>query len=390
MTRDPTNNLAIRIAFLSLPTRTVRTLPESGHRRSRDHLHRSAPRGRMRPTRRRDGAAMGERSRGETKRVPVQTTYHGVEVTEDYRWLEDAASEETQAWTKAQHERTDGVPAGPAGLRRHPAQAEEILDDRRRPRTATRSGAGHLLRAQAAAAHAAAVPRHADRPDDTTTERVVVDPNAHRPERRDDDRLVRAVARRDLVAVSCPRTAPRTARCTSSTWRRAMSVDVQIPHVNSGTAGGSMAWRGDASGFWYTRHPAPGERPEEDIGFFQEVWFHELGGSTEDRRGSRRRVRRRPDRRALPVGVARRPLGAGPRRRRATAASGRSSSVSRARATGGCWPTSPTRSSTRSSGRTRSSCSRAKGAPHGEILRLPMAPGADRGRRERWSCRTRR
>ena len=47
-------------------------------------------------------------------RIPVTDTYHGVEVTEDYRWLEDASAEETIAWTKAQQQRTrayfDGIP----------------------------------------------------------------------------------------------------------------------------------------------------------------------------------------------------------------------------------------------------------------------------------------
>ena len=47
--------------------------------------------------------------------------------------------------------------------------------------------------------------------------------------------------------------------------------------------GGSPAWRGDSGAFWYTRYPAPDERPPEDLRFFQEVWFHVLG-STEDRR----------------------------------------------------------------------------------------------------------
>ena len=41
-----------------------------------------------------------------------------------------------------------------------------------------------------------------------------------------------------------------------------------------------------ATGFWYTRHPAPGERPDTDLGFFQEVWFHELGSDVvPDRQG---------------------------------------------------------------------------------------------------------
>ena len=38
--------------------------------------------------------------------IPVTDRFHGVEVTEDYRWLEDAAAEETVAWTKAQQHRS--------------------------------------------------------------------------------------------------------------------------------------------------------------------------------------------------------------------------------------------------------------------------------------------
>ena len=37
----------------------------------------------------------------QTPRIPVTTRYHGVDVTEDYRWLEDAWSSETVAWTRA-------------------------------------------------------------------------------------------------------------------------------------------------------------------------------------------------------------------------------------------------------------------------------------------------
>src|SRR5205823_1250966 len=37
-----------------------------------------------------------------------------------------------------------------------------------------------------------------------------------------------------------------------------------VPRANTGTAGGSLAWAKDNGGFWYTRHPAEGERPKED------------------------------------------------------------------------------------------------------------------------------
>lgn len=43
----------------------------------------------------------------DTPREPVITTYHGVEVTDDYQWLEDASSEWTRRWTEAQAARTE-------------------------------------------------------------------------------------------------------------------------------------------------------------------------------------------------------------------------------------------------------------------------------------------
>src|SRR4051812_13091268 len=47
-------------------------------------------------------------------RVHATTTYHGFDVVEEYQWLEDASSEATIAWTRAQAARTreylDGIP----------------------------------------------------------------------------------------------------------------------------------------------------------------------------------------------------------------------------------------------------------------------------------------
>ena len=50
-----------------------------------------------------------------------------------------------------------------------------------------------------------------------------------------------------------------------------------IPRVNGGTAGGSLAWNADGSGFYYTRYPRGAERPKKDMGFYQQVYFHKLG-----------------------------------------------------------------------------------------------------------------
>src|SRR3954447_24616997 len=65
----------------------------------------------------------------DTPRIPEASTYHGVEVEEDYRWLEDAQSEQTVRWTDAQQRRTrDYLDALPwRGVLR--ARAEQLLRD---------------------------------------------------------------------------------------------------------------------------------------------------------------------------------------------------------------------------------------------------------------------
>ena len=43
------------------------------------------------------------------------------------------------------------------------------------------------------------------------------------------------------------------------------------------TAGGSAAWNADGSGIYYTRFPRKGKRPDADLNFYQQVYFHKLG-----------------------------------------------------------------------------------------------------------------
>mmetsp|Transcript_9747 Transcript_9747/g.18826 ORF Transcript_9747/g.18826 Transcript_9747/m.18826 type:complete len:709 (+) Transcript_9747:86-2212(+) len=50
--------------------------------------------------------------------------------------------------------------------------------------------------------------------------------------------------------------------------------------ANSPTAGGSLAWVGER-GFYYTRHPLEGEVGAEDMDFFQKIYYHELGTTSD-------------------------------------------------------------------------------------------------------------
>jgi prolyl oligopeptidase len=56
----------------------------------------------------------------------------------------------------------------------------------------------------------------------------------------------------------------------------------EIPRVQYPTGGGSAAWLSDGSTILYTRYPHEGERPKEDINFYQQVWKHRLGTPVAD------------------------------------------------------------------------------------------------------------
>jgi prolyl oligopeptidase len=213
----------------------------------------------------------------DTPQIAVSTTYHGVTVTEEYRWLEDAASEQTKSWTAAQNADTraflEGLPCYAAVRRR----AEEIVKaDSVTWGHSSYAGAAHFVLKREPPKQQPFLVVLTDL-DDTSGARVVVDPNAiDETGATTIDWFVPSPDGR-LVAVSL--SSHGTEQGTLHLFDSASGdlVDVKIPRVHGGTAGGSLAWAGDSSRFWYTRGPAAGERPDEELPFFQEIWHHLLG-----------------------------------------------------------------------------------------------------------------
>jgi prolyl oligopeptidase len=203
-------------------------------------------------------------------RIPVTDTYHGVDVTEDYRWLEDATAEETIAWTKAQQQRTRAYFDGIGWRDTLRARVEQLLKAERTTYKRLVAGGSifFALKAQ--------TPRQ--RPflvaltdlDDPATERVVVDPEVIDPSGETAiDFFVPSPDGRK-VAVSLSEHGTEDGSLYVYDAGSGKVAGEPIPHVN--LMGGSVAWRHDGSGFWYTRCADP-------AGFRQQVWFRELGGA---------------------------------------------------------------------------------------------------------------
>jgi prolyl oligopeptidase len=209
----------------------------------------------------------------ETPRIPATSRYHGVDVTEEYRWLEDGTSEDTTAWTAAQQQLTrayfDGLPWRDAFRER----VERLLKaDRTEYRNLSSGGGTYLALKEQTPRQQPFLVALTDL-HDIETERIVVDPDAIDPSGETTIDWFDPSPDGARVAVSLSEHGSEDGTLHIYDVASGQVVDDPIPHVN--VMGGSMAWRPDGAGFWYTLCADPD-------GFHQQVWFREIGGA-EDR-----------------------------------------------------------------------------------------------------------
>jgi prolyl oligopeptidase len=206
-------------------------------------------------------------------RIPVTDTFHGVDVSEDYRWLEDASSEETIGWTKAQQHRSrayfGGIPWRDA-LR---ARVEQLLKSERTAYKRLLSGGSTFFALKVQTPRQQPFLVALTDLDDPATGRVVVDPDVIDPSGETTIDFFVPSPDGKQVAVSLSEHGTENGSLHVYDVESGEVVDEPIAHVN--LMGGSVAWRHDGSGFWYTRCA-------DSAGFRQQVWFRELG-DTPDR-----------------------------------------------------------------------------------------------------------
>src|SRR6266704_5541080 len=214
-----------------------------------------------------------------TPKQPVSDVYQGITVVDDYRWLESFEDPAVRTWSDSQNAHTrallDGLPARAAIARRLrdlvSAASGSYWDLERR------GGSFFAVKYEPSKQQPLLVTLRS--PDDPASEHVVLD--ANRFDSTGGTTIDFFVPSPDgrLVAVSLSRGGSEDGTLHVFETTGGRELGDTIAHIQYPTALGSLAWTSD-SGFYYTRYPARGERPDSDLHFYQQVYFHQLGTPT--------------------------------------------------------------------------------------------------------------
>jgi prolyl oligopeptidase len=201
---------------------------------------------------------------------PVAEMFHGTKIVDNYRWLEDSKSPETQKWTEEEMAYTRAVLAPLPGRDAIHKRLTELLSigDVTPPQMAGR----HYFYTKREGAQNQPILYVRD--GTNGTDRVLVDPNQ--------------LAADGTVALDWwqPSDNGKYVAYGTSSGGSEMST-LQIVETKTGTVlpdaiertrAASIAWKHDNRGFYYTRYPKKGEVPEGQEMYNRHVFYHELGG----------------------------------------------------------------------------------------------------------------
>ena len=212
---------------------------------------------------------------------PVTDTLHGVEVVDNYRWLENSNSD-VQAWTDRQNEYTrnhlDTLPDRQAIIERL-----QQLYDEADPEYSNFHYQNELLFALKDDPKLDQPMLVAlESPHDLASERVIVDPNLIDTTGRTSIDWFVVSPDAKLVAISLSVGGSEDGDLHVFKVANGEALDDLVPRVNGPTAGGDVAWNSNGSGFFYSHYPREGERSADSLRFYQQVYYHKLGTPTEE------------------------------------------------------------------------------------------------------------
>jgi prolyl oligopeptidase len=208
---------------------------------------------------------------------PIADEYHGVTVSDDYRWLENWDDSAVKQWSAAQNAHArgylDNLPARPAIKQRFQqlvSAGSVVYFDLQ-----FRGGTLFALKSQPPKQQPLLVALGSAA--DPASEKIVFDPNAASAKGSLAVDFYVPSLDGKLVAIALSENGSEDSVAHVLEVTTGKELPDRVPRVNFATAGGSLDWKADRSGFYYTRYPQGNERPPEDANFYQQVYYHKFG-----------------------------------------------------------------------------------------------------------------
>jgi prolyl oligopeptidase len=217
----------------------------------------------------------------QTPKVPVSDVYHGITVSDPYRWLETWSDPKVKAWSEAQNAYARTVLDGLPSVEQIRTRVTQVISAQTVNYGGLHSEGGKLFAMKRQPPKQQPFLVVMDSPEHPDKSVTIVDPNTINAKGTTAIDWFVPSPDAKLVAVSMSEGGSEAGDVHVFDVATGKQLFEVIPHCQNGTAGGSLAWTPDAKGFYYTRYPRGTERPEPDHEFYMQVYYHELGTPTE-------------------------------------------------------------------------------------------------------------
>lgn len=205
-------------------------------------------------------------------------TYHGVQVQDPYRALEDWSNPLVQAWSDKQTEYANQCLTS---LAYHEEIKSDLMAPPTGPQTASLSSlsmAGGTIFALKSGA-GLQQPQLVGAPTLTelTTSELVFDLNIFDPSGNTSVTWFKPSPDASKIAVALSEDGSERGVLHIVDGQTGEVLETPIPNVYNPTAGGDVSWFPDSSGFHYSRYPVPGDEHEDDPSSWIKLYAHTLG-----------------------------------------------------------------------------------------------------------------
>jgi prolyl oligopeptidase len=205
----------------------------------------------------------------DTRSIDLVDIIHGESIADPYRWLEDGDTPETRRWTDQQNTLTQAHLAAVPGRERIRRRLEELL------------AIGVLSVPEPVRGHYFYLRREGRqnqpvlywRQGVTGEDRVAVDPNALNDAGTTALDWFYPSQDGRLLAYGLSENGSEESVLHLMEVESGRHLPDRIPRMRAA----SLAWLPDATGFYYSRYPAPGEVPEGEEHYHRALYYHRLG-----------------------------------------------------------------------------------------------------------------